>query len=140
MVSTDEWYQTVGAIFGGSLFAALHRYGNVACLCQPREKWTRIFIQNFEDSRKCLLENGCNLRSAQISGNQNENPRITGAQRRDFERPIAETLVFRQDDPTALSHFLEPNTVLFISLEMIVMDFYGDSRFDERATCWLDAQ
>jgi hypothetical protein len=51
-----------------------------------------------------------------------------------------ETLVFRQDDPTALSHFLEPNTVLFISLEMIVMDFYGDSRLDGRATCWLDAQ
>lgn len=114
--------------------------GNMARFRNARNKRAGVFIQNFEYSRERIAENGSDFNPAQIAGNQNENPCPAGTQCRNLKRPISEPLVFRQDYPTTLAYFLEPHSILFIPLKVIVMDFYRQSRFAKRATYGLDAQ
>jgi hypothetical protein len=40
---------------------------------------------------------------------------------RNLQRPVAEPLVFRQNNAGARAHFNEPNLVFFVAFEMVVM-------------------
>jgi hypothetical protein len=60
--------------------------------------------------------------SSEITGYQDEYAGAAGTQRGDFKRSITKPLILGQDNPGARAYFAEPDLVIFVALEVIVMN------------------
>jgi hypothetical protein len=60
--------------------------------------------------------------STKIASHQHENPGAAVTQSGDLKRAVSQALVLRQDNPAVFPNGTKPNTIVFISLEMIVVD------------------
>jgi hypothetical protein len=80
-------------------------------------------VEDATDPRQGGHECRRDFASAKVAGHQHENSRTTGAQCRDLQRAVSQTLILCEDNPTVFRDGPEPNTILFIPLEMFVVDF-----------------
>jgi hypothetical protein len=93
-------------------------------------------LQTWDD----LQENGCDLDSAKIASGEHKYPGPAGSQGGDLQGTVSQPLIFGENNPSPLADRAEPDPVLLIPSEMIVMNLNGKARFDQFRPDWLDAE
>jgi hypothetical protein len=68
-------------------------------------------------------EHRSNVTASQAARYNDKHSCAACSQSGNLERTIPQTRVFREDDPVLLSNRGQPDTILFIGLEVVVVDF-----------------
>lgn len=79
-------------------------------------------MKDAADPRQGRHERRRDFTSTKIASHQHENPGPTVTQSGDLQRAVSQALVLRQDNPAVFPNGTKPNAIVFISLEMIVVD------------------
>ena len=67
----------------------------------------------------------------EIACRKDEHSGIADSERRDFQRAISQSLILCEDNPAPLADRLEPDAILFITNEMVVVNLDNEPGIDE---------
>ena len=109
-------------------------------LANPRDERPFVRSEGSVDGGKRGHEDGRNFRASQVSGNEDENARPAGPERRDLHRPVPQALVLGENDPPPLSRSCEPDAIFFIALEVVIVDLNSQALGDKDTADWFNAQ
>ena len=79
-------------------------------------------MEDFANPRECLKEDRRDLDSPEIASRQNEHPGFARSQRRDLQRTVSQSLILGEDHPAPFADRLEPDAILLIASEMLVVN------------------
>jgi hypothetical protein len=85
-------------------------------------------MEDAVNPRQCPNENSSNLSTTQIAGGKNEDSCAARAQGGKLQRTISQSLIFREHNPTAVSDRPQPDAVLRVASEMIVVNFDDETQ------------
>ena len=97
-------------------------------------------MQDFEDTRQYGQENRRDFDAPEIPRSKDEYSGFAGSQCCDLQGTISEPLILGEHNPTSLADPTKPDAVLFITREMVVVDFDHETSLDEFRSDWLYAQ
>jgi hypothetical protein len=97
-------------------------------------------LKNFAHPRQRLQKDRCDLKASKIACGKDKNSGLAGSEGADLQRTISQLLILGENNPARLSSRLEPDTVLFIASEMIVVNLNCKASFNEFGSDWLDAK
>jgi len=88
-------------------------------------------VEDFANAREGRDEDRRDLGASEIASREDEHSGVAGTERRDLQRTISQSLVLGQDDPAPLAGRLEPDTIVFIASEMVVMNLDPETALDK---------
>ena len=97
-------------------------------------------VEDCADPRQRSQENRCDFGATEITGGEDEHPGFAGSQRGDLQWTISQPLILGQHNPTALASRTEPDAVLLITREMVIVDLDCETGFHKFRSDWLYAQ
>ena len=126
-----EFVSTILASRAQSYFPALGDASN---------EWAILRVEDPAYRWKGSHEHRSNITASQVTGDKDKYAGAACSQSGDLERTIPQALIFREDDPLLLSDRSQPDTILFIALEVVIVDLNGQTFGSQGTTDRFNAQ
>jgi hypothetical protein len=78
-------------------------------------------MKDCKNSRKRVSEDRGDLAAAKITSSEDKHSGIAGSQRGDFQWAVPQSLILGKHNPSSRANLTEPNTILLVASEMVVV-------------------